>query len=180
MTKGLRPLLPREAVDDHHREEQGDRKRYYRSSDSSLLSFQEPPVGSVPTARERRRRRHAGILGGMSATAPDVFATIQRQSCRRSQGQHPLFPVLESIVKQKSVPLRFAPAWLQNFGGGFIPSLSPNTQPAPECQLNPPVIQHFVPEAAAVMTGFNGVPHAQSDPDPPGVQEPLVISKSSL
>jgi len=30
---------------------------------------------------------------------------------------------------------------VQNFGGGFIPSLSPNTQPAPECQRNPPVIQ---------------------------------------
>ena len=42
------------------------------------------------------------------------------------------------------------------------------------------MIQHFVPDAAPLITGFAGVPHAQSEPPPPGVQEPFVASKSSL
>jgi len=42
------------------------------------------------------------------------------------------------------------------------------------------VIQHLEPVAAAFMVDLAGVPHAQSDPEPPGAQAPLVVSKPSV
>ena len=47
-------------------------------------------------------------------------------------------------------------------------------------EVSPPVIQHLVPVAAAFIVDFAGVPHAQSEPDPPGSQPPLVVSKPSV
>lgn len=49
-----------------------------------------------------------------------------------------------------------------------------------ELPERPPIIQHFAPLAAAVITVFDGVPHAQSEPNPPGTHAPLVASKPSL
>ena len=49
-----------------------------------------------------------------------------------------------------------------------------------ELPVNPPITQHLGPEPAPVITGFDGVPHAQSDPVPPGVHPPSLASKSSL
>ena len=42
------------------------------------------------------------------------------------------------------------------------------------------MIQHFNPLAAAFIVALVGVPHAQSDPAPPGTQPPLVVSKPSV
>ena len=46
--------------------------------------------------------------------------------------------------------------------------------------VSPPTTQHFVPLAALLITGFDGVPHAQSENVPPGVQPPLVTSNPSV
>jgi len=46
--------------------------------------------------------------------------------------------------------------------------------------FNPPVIQHFDHEPALLITGFEGVPHVQSENVPPGTQLPFDVSKSSL
>ena len=46
--------------------------------------------------------------------------------------------------------------------------------------VNPPTIQHLLPEAAPLITVFAGVPHVQSDKFPPVVQFPFVASKPSL
>lgn len=48
-----------------------------------------------------------------------------------------------------------------------------------ELCVSVPVIQHFVPLAALLITGLMGVPHDQSDAVPPGVQLPLELSKFS-
>jgi len=83
----MRCLLPRQAVDDHHGEEQGDRKRYHCFSDSSLLSVEEPSVGSVPTAQEKRSLlHHAGILDGMPTTALDGVCADAAADLRSDYG----------------------------------------------------------------------------------------------
>ena len=46
--------------------------------------------------------------------------------------------------------------------------------------VNPPTIQHFVPVAAAVITGLDGEPQAQSENVPPVTQPPLVTSNPSV